>query len=264
MIIRVFSARLKPGAREAYEDLCQRVSVPLMSAQPGFLTWRMGAERPGRPDDFVFVSLWRDLESLRAFTGDHWEAASILPGEADLLERVAVQHYDESWRRLVELWRAVAGAVKAREEDATAAPLTDEQWEHIRPLLPAASAASSAATRRSVGRPRANDRRTLDGILYVLRNGCRWRDLPTRYGSAVTCWRRFGEWEESGVWERVWQELLATLDAQGRQAWALAFMDRGFTPIGRRRAQMGHPTDWRRARRQASTASRAPAAPHVD
>src|SRR5690348_4388017 len=82
MIIRVFSARLKPGAREAYEDLCQRVSAPLMSAQPGFLTWRMGAERPGRPDDFVFISLWRDLASLKAFTGEEWEAASIVPGEA--------------------------------------------------------------------------------------------------------------------------------------------------------------------------------------
>jgi transposase/quinol monooxygenase YgiN len=251
MIIRVFSARLKPGARDAYEDLCQRVSVPLMSAQPGFLTWRMGAERPGRPDDFVFISLWRDLESLKNFTGEQWEAASILPGEADLLERVAVQHYDESWRRLMAMWRAVAGAVKAREEGATSAPLSDDQWEHIRPLLPVAS-------RVGVGRPRANDRRTLDGILYVLRSGCRWRDLPRAYGSPVTCWRRFGEWEGSGVWERVWQALVATLDAQGRQAWALAFMDRTFTPIGRGRARVGHPADWGRARRHTS------AAPHTD
>jgi transposase/heme-degrading monooxygenase HmoA len=255
MIIRVFSARLKPGARDAYEDLCQRVSIPLMSAQPGFLTCRMGAERRGRPEDFVFISLWRDLESLKAFTGEHWEAASILPGEADLLEQVAVQHYDESWRRLMEMWRAVAGAVKAREARATSAPLTDEQWEHIRPFLPAASATT---TRRGVGRPRANDRRTLDGILYVLRNGCRWRDLPRAYGSPVTCWRRFTAWEASGVWERVWQALLATLDAQGRQAWTLAFMDSRFTPIGRGRAQVGRHTDWRRMRRHA------PATPHLD
>jgi transposase/quinol monooxygenase YgiN len=247
MIIRVFSARLKPGAREAYEDLCLRVSVPLMSAQSGFLTWRMGEERPDRPDDFVFISLWRDLESLKAFTGEEWEAASIVPGEADLLERVAVQHYDESWRRLMEMWRAVSGAVKAREALATSKPLTDEQWERIRPLLP-------AGTQGGVGRPRANDRRTLDGILYVLRNGCRWRDLPRGYGSSITCWRRFNEWEASGVWERVWQALLSTLDARGRQAWALAFMDRDFTPIGRGRAQVGHPADWRRVRRHATSA----------
>jgi transposase/heme-degrading monooxygenase HmoA len=253
MIIRVFSARLKRGARDAYEDLCQRVSVPLMSAQPGFLTWRMGAERPGHPDDFVFVSLWRDLESLKAFTGEEWQAASILPGEADLLERVAVHHYDESWTRLMEMWRAVAGAVKAREERATSAPLTDEQWERIRPLLP-------PTVQRRVGRPRANDRRALDGVLYVLRNDCRWRDLPRNYSSPVTCWRRFSEWEASGVWERIWQELLATLDAQGRQAWALAFMDRDFTPIGRGRAQLGHAADWRRLRRWTSARSVAPGA----
>jgi transposase/quinol monooxygenase YgiN len=259
MIIRVFSARLKPGARDAYEDLCQRVSVPLMSAQPGCLTCRMGAERPGRPDDFVFISLWRDLESLKAFTGERWEAASILPGEADLLERVAVQHYDESWRRLIEMWRAVAGAVKAREVRATSAPLTDEQWERIRPLLSTASTtALPTATQRGVGRPRVNDRRTLDGILYVLRSGCRWRDLPQSYCSPVTCWRRFTAWETTGVWERVWKELLATLDVQGRQAWALAFMDRRFTPIGRGRAHVGRRADWRRARRHA------PGAPHVD
>jgi transposase len=252
MIIRVFSARLKPSAREAYENLCLRVSVPLMSAQPGFLSWRMGAERPGRSDDFVFISVWRDLESLKAFTGEQWEAASILPGEADLLERVAVQHYDESWGRLMEMWRAVAGAVKAREEAATSALLTDEQWERIRPLLP-------VTAQGGVGRPRADDRRTLDGILYVLRNGCRWRDLPRTsgtYGSPITCWRRFAEWESSGIWERVWQALLSTLDAQGKQAWALAFMDRDFTPIGRGRAQVGHPADWSRtARRHVSRSS---------
>jgi transposase/heme-degrading monooxygenase HmoA len=257
MIIRVFSARLRRGARDTYEDLCRRVSVPLMSAQPGFLTWRMGAERPGRPDDFVFISLWRDLESLKAFTGDEWEAASILPGEADLLERVAVQHYDESWRRLKEMWRAVAGAVKTREERATSTPLTDDQWRQIHPLLP-------RTIHSGAGRPRANDRRTLDGILYVLRNGCRWRDLPPRYGSPVTCWRRFTEWESSGVWERVWLALLATLDAQGRQAWALAFMDGAFTPIGRGRAQVGRPADWRRARRQLPATSQAGARPDAN
>lgn len=58
--------------------------------------------------------------------------------------------------------------------------LSDAQWELIRPLLPAA---------KPTGRPRADDRRTLNGILYVLRTGCRWKDLPERYGSSVTCWR---------------------------------------------------------------------------
>jgi hypothetical protein len=66
------------------------------------------------------------------------------------------------------------------------------------------------------------------------------------------------------VWERIWQALLGTLDARGRQAWALAFMDRSFTPIGRGRGQVGHPADWRYARRQASATSTAAAGPDTD
>lgn len=61
--------------------------------------------------------------------------------------------------------------------------LSDARWELIRPLLP-------AAKRR--GRPRAEDRRTLNGILHVLRSGCRWQDMPRRYDSSVTCWRPTG------------------------------------------------------------------------
>jgi hypothetical protein len=62
--------------------------------------------------------------------------------------------------------------------------LSDAQWELIQPLLPAA---------KPTGRPRADDRRTLNSILYVLRTGCRWKDLPDRYGSSVTCWRRLDQ-----------------------------------------------------------------------
>jgi len=56
--------------------------------------------------------------------------------------------------------------------------LTDAQWEALRPLLP-------PHNRR--GRPRADDRRTLKGILSVWRTGCRWQDMPRRYKSPVTC-----------------------------------------------------------------------------
>jgi len=52
-----------------------------------------------------------------------------------------------------------------------------------------------------MGRPRADDRRTREGILYVLRTGCRWQDLPREYGAAVTVWRRLRAWEAAGVWE---------------------------------------------------------------
>src|SRR5918998_2195029 len=87
---------------------------------------------------------------------------------------------------------------------ATATPpdLTDAQWLLIQPLLP-------PPARR--GRPRADDRRTINGILWVLRTGARWADLPRRYGAASTCHVRLQRWQREGVWERLWRALLSRL-----------------------------------------------------
>jgi transposase len=72
--------------------------------------------------------------------------------------------------------------------------LTDEQWKKIEPLLPKIK--SSAAG----GRRRVDDRRCFEGILWVLRSGARWKDLPRQYPSPSTCWRRLRDWEEQDVW----------------------------------------------------------------
>jgi transposase len=77
--------------------------------------------------------------------------------------------------------------------------LSDEQQQFIQPLLP---------PKASTGRPRADDRGTLNGILYVLTTGCRWMDMPREYGSHKTAWRRLKEWQERGVWEGLWRRLL--------------------------------------------------------
>src|SRR4029078_10880255 len=100
-----------------------------------------------------------------------------------------------------------------REREAAAVRelrVSDAQWEQARRLLPA---------HNHEGRPRADDRRTLDGILYILRTGAPWAELPREYGSPVTCWRRLAEWEASEVWERVWATLLATLTTRERLIW---------------------------------------------
>lgn len=55
----------------------------------------------------------------------------------------------------------------------------------------------------STGRPRADDRTTINGILYVLTTGCRWAELPKRYGDDSTTHRRLMYWQETGVWNRV-------------------------------------------------------------
>jgi transposase len=66
--------------------------------------------------------------------------------------------------------------------------LSDE-WGVIKSLLPPKS---------KVGRPRADDRRILNGILYVLTSGCRWMDMPPEYGSYKTAWRRLKRWQDEG------------------------------------------------------------------
>jgi transposase len=102
--------------------------------------------------------------------------------------------------------------------------LSEEQWAIVAPLLP---------PQPKVGRKRQDDRRTLNGILYVLRSGCAWADLPPEYGAATTCWRWFERWSADGTWEQIWQTLLSQLDGQQKLEWAQAFLDGSFVPAKR-------------------------------
>src|SRR5258706_11782836 len=181
MIIRVFGARLKAGMRSAYERLCCEVSLPTIRAQQGCLATQIGTPRAGQPEDFVVVPLWSDVESLRAFAGEQWQQAIIVPGEADLLEQVRVEHYDETYRSLVQLWRAQAGVVKRREVTAMAAPLSDAQWQAVQRVLPA---------QQGRGRPRGRARGPPRRGLYLLRHRPPRPGIPTADRGPVTCARR--------------------------------------------------------------------------
>ena len=74
--------------------------------------------------------------------------------------------------------------------------LTDAQWAKIEPHLPRPQRS------RAGGRPRVANRDVVDGILWVLKTGARWRDLPEGYPSGSTCWRRLRRWDEDGTWLR--------------------------------------------------------------
>jgi len=74
------------------------------------------------------------------------------------------------------------------------AELSDEQWEFIKPHLP---------PQPIVGRKRADDRKTINGILYVLITGCRWQDMPRRYGAYQTAWRKLKQWSKDETWNRI-------------------------------------------------------------
>ena|SRR6185312_2998076 len=99
--------------------------------------------------------------------------------------------------------------------------LSDEQWQRIARLLP---------KYKSRGRPFVDNRRVLEGILWVLRSGARWRDLPREYPSASTCWRRLRDWEEQGVWLELWRAFLTQLDQKQKLDWDQCFMDGSFAP----------------------------------
>lgn len=80
--------------------------------------------------------------------------------------------------------------------------LTDRQWKVIQPIIP---------KQTGRGKPRADDRATLNAILYVLSTGCRWEDLQRiQYShSYTTAWRRLKKWEEEGIWKRILDVLIA-------------------------------------------------------
>jgi len=102
--------------------------------------------------------------------------------------------------------------------------LTDKQWKRIEPLLP------QPKKSRKGGRPWADNRKVFEGILWILRTGAPWADLPQRYPSPSTCWRRLKRWEEQGVWLKIWRAFLAVLDERGQLDWSEAFVDGSFAP----------------------------------
>jgi transposase len=63
---------------------------------------------------------------------------------------------------------------------------------------------------------RANDRRVLNGVFWILRSGAPWRDLPETYGPRTACYNRFVRWRRAGVWDRIMDALAAGHDAADR------------------------------------------------
>lgn len=95
--------------------------------------------------------------------------------------------------------------------------LTNAQWEKLKPLLP--------AQKPIVGRPSQDHRTTINGILWILRTGAPWRDLPERYGSWQTVCGRFYRWRKPGLWARILAQLQQQADHEGNLNWDIHFVD---------------------------------------
>jgi len=118
--------------------------------------------------------------------------------------------------------RVSAGSKMEPEVRSANPQLSDEQWSLISDLFPMPQPDARG------GRPLVDSRQCLEGILWVLRSGARWKDLPHSFPSYVTCWRRFAEWSLSGVWDQAWERLLQQLDEQGQIDWNEGFADGTF------------------------------------
>ena len=117
--------------------------------------------------------------------------------------------------------------------------LTEEQWKKIEPLLPQ----PKSSKRRKRGRPPKDNRQVLEGILWILKTGARWRDLPKDFGvSSSVCWKRLQLWEEHGVWLRLWRAFLSELDAQDKLDWDEVFLDGSFASAKKGAPVLGKPS----------------------
>lgn len=108
--------------------------------------------------------------------------------------------------------------------------LSNSQWLLIADLFPDRPVSPQG------GRPRVPSRPCLEGILWVLASGARWKDLPERYPSPATCWRRLDEWTRDGRFLAAWQKLLGRLDRLKGLQWEEVIADGSFS-----RAKKGAP-----------------------
>jgi transposase len=86
--------------------------------------------------------------------------------------------------------------------------LTDREWKSIRVFLPAERSGRA-------GRPWKPHRQVINGILFILRTGIAWEDLPTEFGKFKTVYNRFRRWVKSGLWQRIFERLIARLLGDG-------------------------------------------------
>jgi transposase len=125
--------------------------------------------------------------------------------------------------------------------------LPDELWEAIEPLLP------PERPKPKGGRPLVPDRKALTGILFVLKTGIQWEDLPQEMGGGcgMTCWRRLRDWQTAGVWQQLHALLLDRLAEADQIDWTRASLDSASVPAPHapKGARRSGPKRWGRTRR---------------
>lgn len=152
----------------------------------------------------------------------------------------------DKWSRLLHVYEGIS----IRPEPCLSCwmDVSDEQWAQIRRWLPPEERHRVGAER---GRPWRNARDVLNGVLWVLRTGAPWREIPRRYPPCSTCHRRFQRWQREGVLDRIVRALASTLFRRGALDLTEAFIDgshagakRG-VPSWVEPAEAKRPSSWR-------------------
>lgn len=102
-------------------------------------------------------------------------------------------------------------------------------FKKIKPLLPVFIPSLKG------GRPRVSDEMALNGVLFVLRTGIPWEELPQElgFGSGMTCWRRLRDWQAAGVWHELHLKLLSELRKADKLDFSRFSMDGASVPSPR-------------------------------
>ena len=95
--------------------------------------------------------------------------------------------------------------------------LTNAQWVRLEPLLP--------PQKPKTGRINHPHRKVINGILWILRTGAPWEDLPRRYGKTKTVSSRYYRWRKKGIWQRLFAKLQAQAERDGELDWTIHFVD---------------------------------------
>lgn len=95
--------------------------------------------------------------------------------------------------------------------------LTDAQWARLEPLLP--------PQKPKTGRINKPHRKVINGILWVLRYGAPWEQMPRRYGKHKTASSRYYRWRKAGIWDRIFADLQVQAEQDGELDWTLHFVD---------------------------------------
>ena len=93
MIIRVFRPTIHAGKAGEFEAFLHDTAVPLVSRQAGLVAQHLGRSHDPSSTEYLYVTVWRDVRSVRAFAGEHWQEAVITPDERHLLRQTWIGHY---------------------------------------------------------------------------------------------------------------------------------------------------------------------------